>query len=145
MSKSTNSVNPFDGDVVGCGNFIVYKLSENDQEFISIALHASSVELRSNQSYGVGKSEALEIKWKKFDGDVSPTLCNDVAGVRPTKTLERAAKSGVLNVRIDKISLEKSKTGAPYKVTLVLKNVVFDGLVVDYLEIQDAQVGWIPG
>lgn len=145
VSKSTNTINPFRGDVAGCGNFIVYKLSEDGNQFISVALHAASIELGASQTFSIGRSEAVEIKWKKFEGDVGATLCNDVVGQRPRRIYDFTATSGTLNVQIDEVELVKVKAGDPYNVNLLLKNVVFDSLVVDYLEIKDAKVGWIPG
>lgn len=145
VSKSTNTVNPFNGKVVGCGNFIVYQLSGDNKEFISIALNAKEVELKANLGFVIGRSEGIEVKWKKFSGDISNVLCNDAVGNRPERVHELTASGGTLNVSIEKDLLEQAKNGDPYKVSLILKNVVFEGLVVDYIEIKDVQVGWIPG
>lgn len=143
VSKQTNAINPFQGEKVGCGNFIVYKLSEDKTQFISISLNASEIEFED--SFAKVDPQLIEIRWKKYDGDISPSLCNDLMMEKPELLNDQVSKSGNIEIRVNDSEKKKKDNNEPYKVTVTLENVVFQGLVIDYLQIQNVVVGWLPG
>ncbi|MEQ9405549.1 MAG: hypothetical protein RIM99_18315 [Cyclobacteriaceae bacterium] len=146
VSQKTNAINPFSGDQVGCGNFIVYKLSEDGTQYISVALNAGSIELERSQTYNIQNSnDLLEVTWRQFEGDVSSSLCNDLRTKRPEESINLVSGSGTVNVRLSEEELEKARKGEAYKATLTLRKIVFEGLTVDYLQIENITVGWLPG
>src|SRR5690606_35689781 len=109
VTKSTQSMHQFTGGEVGCGNFIVYKLTESNDEYVSIALNASELEFEEFQAYAIGKTEIMEVKHKKFDGPINQALCNDVMGKRPAEILEETATSGVVEILVSEVEREKAK------------------------------------
>ena len=145
VNKGTKSIHPYNGDSLGCGNFIVYKLSKDKTEYVSIALNASKIAFENIQAYGVGKAEILEVKRKKYEGDISPSLCNDIMTDPPKVQLEETATSGIVEILLAENEIEKAKKNDGYRATIVLKNVVFTTMTVDYLRIENVYVGWLPG
>ncbi|MEM7297770.1 MAG: hypothetical protein AAF391_05835 [Bacteroidota bacterium] len=145
VTKSTNSLHSYTGDAIGCGNFIVYKLSEDKKEYLSIAFNASTIEWEDVQAYAVDKTDILEIKRKKYDGPIDAVLCNDVMAEKPSELLEEIAIDGSVEIYLSELEREKAKRKEGYKVTLVLRKVVFDGVAVDYLKFENVYVGWLPG
>lgn len=145
-TKTTKSINPFfKGEQVGCGSFIVYKLSEDKTQLISIAMNMQDMEIKSSQSYRLNSAETIEIKWKVYESDISATLCNDVMIEKPRKIKEMGTKSGTVELIIDEIEANKMKRKMPYIVTIVLKRVEFDEGFIHYLKIENVNVGWLPG
>ncbi|MEP1032996.1 hypothetical protein [Ekhidna sp.] len=146
VSKSTKTMHPFSGDSVGCGNFIVYKLTEDNKEFVSIIVDVSSIELEARQSYGIGKSEIIKVTRKKYEGAINETLCNDVMiAKKPKELLEEVATDGVVDLIVSEVEQEKANNNEPYKATIILKNVVFESISIDYLRLDNINVGWLPG
>lgn len=138
-------MHPFNGESTGCGNFIVYKLSDDSKEYVSIVLNISSIDLQKMQAYSVGKADVVTVKRKKYNGSIAESLCNDVAATKPTELLEEVAVDGIVEVYVDALEKEKAERNEPYKVTIVLKKVVFKTLTIDYLRIENVNVGWLPG
>lgn len=145
VNKGTQSLHSFTGDSVGCGNFIVYKLSDDNKEYLSIAFNASTVEWEEVQAYVVGKTDILEVKRKKFDGPINTIICNDVMSEKPTELLEEVATEGTVEIYISELEKEKAERKEGYRINLILKKVVFDGVAVDYLKLENVYVGWLPG
>lgn len=145
VNKSTKSINPYSGGAVGCGNFIVYKLSEDKASYLSVRLDVGAIELVEFQAYVIGKADVVQVLRKKFAGAIDASLCNDVMPDKPEKLIEEEATAGILEVRVDKEELEKAKIKEGYRVRLTLKKMVFENQTVDYLVIDDVYVGWLPG
>ncbi|WP_420315705.1 hypothetical protein [Ekhidna sp.] len=145
VSKPTKTLHPYTGQQLGCGNFIAYKLSEDNNEYISISFNASNVELGAKQSYGIGKASIVEVKRKKYEGRIDQSLCNDVMMDKPDIIIEELATGGIVEILIRDEEIEKSKNNEPYNVTIILRDVTFEGSVVDYLRIEKINVGWLPG
>ena len=146
VNKQTTSSNPFEGDQVGCGDFIIYKLSSDNKSYLSVAFNVKSVELTTRQVYAIGKADVIEVAYKKYDSDISPMLCNDVMPTKPTKpVLDQVATSGTVEVLISDIDIEKAKRKEPYAVTLILKDVQIGEETIDYIRIDKTTVGWLPG
>ncbi len=145
VTKSTKSSHPFTGDSVGCGNFIVYKLSEDNTEYVSVAVNIRSIDLEGQQAYAIGKADVVEVKRQKFAGKVNASLCNDVMIDMPKEELEEIATSGIVELKLNNAELKKAKNKEPYKATVVLKNVVFSSITIDYLYLENIYVGWLPG
>lgn len=145
VNKSTKSMHPYEGDVVGCGDFIVYKLTEDNEEYISIVVDLSSIVLEERQAYAIGKADVVNVTRKKFNGPIHAALCNDVMGERPEEVLTESADGGIVELIVGKLQQEKKEKGEPYTITLVLKNVTFETATVDYLRLDDVNVGWLPG
>ncbi|MEQ9466633.1 MAG: hypothetical protein RLN88_04425 [Ekhidna sp.] len=145
VTKSTQSMHPFDGGSVGCGNFIVYKLSGDNQEYVSVVLDVTSIELQKMQAYSVDKAEVVKVKRKKYDGPINASLCNDVMMQKPNELLEEVAIDGIVEVYVDLLEKEKAEKKEPYKVTIVLKKIVFETMTIDYLRLENINVGWLPG
>ncbi|WP_436516852.1 hypothetical protein [Ekhidna sp. To15] len=146
VSKSTKTMHPFSGESVGCGNFIIYKLAEDNKEYVSVVVDVSTIELEPRQSYGIGKSEVVKVTRKKYDSEISTTLCNDVMpNKRPKELLEELASDGTVELVISPIELEKAKKDEPYKATVILRKVVFETVSIDYLRLENINVGWLPG
>ncbi len=145
VSKTTSPLHPFRGGQLGCGNFVVYKLTEDEKAYISVSYVASAYQFKETQSFEISVGGGVKVRWKKFEESIRSSLCNDVRTVNLRPTLDQTAESGSVEVRIDQNSLSMAEDDKPYEVTLVLKNIVFDGLVVDYLQIENVTVGWMPG
>lgn len=146
VSKSTKTIHPFSGDSIGCGNFIVYKLSEDNTEFVSVIVDISSIELEPRQAYGIGKTEVVKVERKKYSSAINSSLCNDVVMVKKPKViLEELASEGTVELIVSEIERKKAKKNEPYKATVVLKNVVFGTVSIDYLRLENINVGWLPG
>ena len=145
VSKSTTSMHPYNGGSVGCGNFIAYQLTEDNKEYVSVVLDVTSIELSRMQVYAIGKADVVRVKRKKFDGPINSSLCNDVMMPKPKELLEEAALEGIVEVYVDIEEKEKAERKEPYKVTIVLKKVVFETMTIDYLRLENINVGWLPG
>lgn len=146
VRQTISTINPFsNGDQVGCGNFIIYKLSQDGKEYVSVALNATGLELAEIQTFYIGRDDLLEVKWKKFESDVRKMLCNDVLGRRPETISDWLAQSGSVTLKLSGQDLEKSKRREAFNVSLILKKVAFEGTSVDYLSIENVTIGWIPG
>lgn len=145
VTKNAKTINPYEGDAIGCGNFIVYKLTPSNDEYISISFNASEVELVGSQSYGIGKTDILKVERKKFAGPMNQLLCNDVMEGRPKKIFDEVATSGTVDINLNEVALEQAKDNKGYKVTVILRNVEFEGLTLDYLKLENVYVGWLPG
>lgn len=143
VSKQTGAINPFQGERVGCGNFIVYKLSEDGSQYISISVNANEVEFKD--SYALVEAESIEVRWRKFDGNISSFICSDISGDKPGLQINQIAKSGSISIKVSDEELKKKEKEEAYKVTLILKDIIFDGLTIDYLHLENIQVGWLPG
>lgn len=146
VTKSTKTLHPFSGDSIGCGNFIAYKLSEDNNEYVSVIVDVSSIELEDRQSYGIGKTEIVKVTRKKYEGAISASLCNDVMMAdKPKELLEEVATEGIIELIVGEGEQEKAKKNEPYKATIILKNVVFESMTIDYLRLDNVNVGWLPG
>lgn len=145
VNKSTNSMHPYKGDEIACGNFVIYKLTENNSEYISIRVDANAIELENIQAYGIGKSDVVNVERRKFEGEVQASLCNDVMMDKPRQLLKEVAISGIVELRVTQQELEKAEAKDGYRVTVILKNVIFETQTIDYLQIDSAYVGWLPG
>ena len=135
----------FTGHSIGCGDFIVYKLSEDNREYVSIAFNAKKAELRDFQAYGVGKTDILEVRRRKYREPISPAICNDVMVDKPELILEESPKEGVIEILVSEEERKKAMENKGYKVTIVLKKVLFEDSAIDYLRIENVFVGWLPG
>lgn len=145
VSKKTNTTHSFVGDQVGCGNFMVYKLSEDNREYLSISFKADQVEYKNKQSFGVDKADFLEVRWKKFGGEIHQSLCNDVIGRHPSTISDEVALSGLVDISLSEGQVENANNESPYIVTIVLRNIEFESSSIDYLRIENVNVGWLPG
>ncbi len=143
VSKQTSSLNLFQGESAGCGNFIVYKLSTDGIQYISVSVNANEIEFED--SYAQVDAQDIEVRWKKFSGDISASICNDVIVDRPELLINQVAKTGSITITVIDSEQEKKENDQPYKVTVVLKNIVFENLTVDYLQLENVVVGWLPG
>lgn len=145
VTKPTKVTHPYTGKQLGCGDFIVYKLTDNGNELVSVSLTIDKISLQTSQVYGIGKTDVLEVKRKKYSGAIDASLCNDVMTEKPIKEVDEIASSGIVEVLLSTAEIEKAKRNEPYLVTVTLKNVVFEGLEIDYLKIENVNVGWLPG
>ena len=137
VTKNTKSIHPYTGASVGCGNFIIYKLGEDNKEYVSVVVDISSIELESTQTYGIGKTEVVKVTRKKFDSSIDATLCNDVMpATRPVELLEEVASEGIVEVIVVEAELEKAEKREAYRATVILKNVVFETQAIDYLRLE---------
>lgn len=144
VNKASTTSHPFVGGQVGCGNFTIYKLSEDNTELISISLKANGLDLRESQAYSVEKS-AIEVKRKKYANAIDASLCNDIMSEMPKLVSELIATDGLVEVRVTKENLEKYNANDAYRVTLIIKDLVFPDSKIDYLQIENVVVGWMPG
>lgn len=135
------SVNRFTGTQAGCGHMIVYKLTENNTEYISMALNTKGLKLTNSQTYWIGKEDFLEVKWKVFNRDIQNSICNEGLDRRPRPSINLAATSGIVKIQVSDEDLIKSRRKESYIVTVELRNIVFEGLTVDYLRLENVQVG----
>ena len=145
MNKKTKSLHSFDGDAIGCGDFIVYKLSRDTKEYISIAFNAKEVDLQAFQAYGVGMTDIMEVKRRKYKESIGASICNDVMVNKPDLLLEESPKQGVIEILVSDGEREKAKNNQGYYVTVVLKKLLFQDAAIDYLRIENVYVGWLPG
>ncbi|MEM6643049.1 MAG: hypothetical protein AAF616_08730 [Bacteroidota bacterium] len=145
ITKKTARTHSYEGDAIGCGNFIVYKLSEDNREYLSIALNAKNIEFTDFQAFGVGKTDVMEVKRRVYDESISASLCNDVMFEKPELLKEESPSQGIIELIVSQEEREKAQNGQGYRVTLVLKKVLFEEVLVDYLRIEDVFVGWLPG
>lgn len=145
VTQNTRSMHPYEGDSIGCGDFIIYKLTDDNSEYVSVIIDMSAIELENMQAYVIGKAEVVKVSRKKFTGPINASLCNDVMSQKPDELLEEIASDGIVELHVsDGQQLEKKK-GNPYTVTVILKKVVFPGMTIDYLRLENVNVGWLPG
>ncbi len=145
VTKSTKSVHPYSGGSVGCGNFIVYKLTEDNTEYVSVVLDVNLIELETSQAYAIGKADVVKVTRKKYKGTIDTSLCNDVMVDKPEEVLEEVATGGIVEVRVAEAEISKAEKKESYQATIILKKVVFEGMVIDYLRLENVTVGWLPG
>ncbi|MEQ8904346.1 hypothetical protein [Ekhidna sp.] len=145
VTKSTKTMHPYSGDNIGCGDFIIYKLANNNKEYVSVIIDMSAIEVENLQAYAIGKADVVIVTRRKFDGPINSSLCNDVMSDKPEELLEEIATDGVVELLVNEAQQEEKKKGNPYKVTVVLKKVVFEGMTIDYLRMENVNVGWLPG
>lgn len=145
VNKSTKTMHPYSGGSVGCGNFIVYKLTEDNTEFVSVVLDVNSIELEPSQAYAIGKADVVKVTRKKYAGAIGATLCNDVMVEKPRELLEEIAREGIVEIRVSEDERKKAEKKEAYKATVILKNVVFETMTIDYLRLENINVGWLPG
>ena len=145
VNKNTSTMHPFTGHEIGCGNFIVFKLSEDNTEYVSVAFNASEVEWEDFQGYSLEKAQIAKVERKKYRSPIHTTLCNDVMTDRPEQLLSDVAISGTLEILANDIEREKAKEDQGYRVTIILKDVFFENSSIDYLRIDNVYVGWLPG
>ena len=146
VTKNTKTIHPFSGDAIGCGNFIAYKLTDDNSEYVSVKVDVPTIELQKKQMYGVGIADAITIVRKKYDGPINAALCNDlIPSTFPKELVNETATEGLLELILSESEIEKAKNKEPYKATLILKNVVFETVTIDYLRLEDISVGWFPG
>lgn len=145
VTKSTKNIHPFSGNSVGCGNFIIYKLSEDNNEYVSVVVDVSSIELKETQIYSVGRAAVVNVTRKKYASSIDASLCNDVLMDKPRELLKEIAMEGTVEVIVTDYQLEKAEKKEPYEVTVILKKVVFETMSIDYLRIENINVGWLPG
>jgi len=130
---------------MGCGDFIVYKLTNDNKEYISVAFNAKNVELQDFQAYGIGLTDIMEVKRRKYKEPISASLCNDVMLDKPELIYEESPTQGTVEILVSSEEREKAKKNQGYRVTIVFKKVLFESSVIDYLRIEDVFVGWLPG
>ena len=145
VTKGTKSLHSFDGDSLGCGDFIVYKLTKDNKEYISVAFSAKNVELREFQAYGIGKTDIMQVKRRKYKEPIIASLCNDVMEQKPELLVEESPIQGTVEIIVSAEEREKAKKNQEYRVTVVFKKVIFEDSAIDYLRIEDVYVGWLPG
>ena len=145
VTKPTQLMHPYSGNAIGCGNFIIYQLTEDNQEYVSIKVDINSIAVQSMQSYALGKAQVVSVTRKKFDGMINQALCNDVMVDKPRKLLEEEAQDGILEVFLTESEIEKASNREPFIVTVVIKKVSFETMSIDYLRIENVNVGWLPG
>lgn len=146
VTKNTKTLHPFSGDSIGCGNFTVFKLTEDNMEYVAVTVDIPSIELISKQAYGIGKTDLVKVVRKKYDGAINETLCNDIMPASfPKEMLMETAEEGLVEVIVTKADQEKAANNQPYKATVVLRNVVFETVSIDYLRFENINVGWLPG
>lgn len=145
VNKTMQESHRFTGKTVGCGNFTVYRLTEDNQSYISVNLKVAQLELNEKQVYAIGKADVVDVRHKAFSGPINNAICNDVMGDRPDQQTNEMAKSGQVEVLFSKEELTKARNNEPYRVTVVLKDVVFGGVTISYLRYENTYVGWLPG
>ncbi len=145
VNKSTKTMHPYSGNSAGCGNFIVYKLTDDETEFVSIKVDISKIDLEKSQVYAIGKAEVVSINRKKYGASIGSSICNDVMIDPPKLLLEETANDGLVELTLTEENLVKAKNNQPYRVTVILKNVIFKSIAVDYLQFDNVYVGWLPG
>lgn len=146
VTTKTNSLkHPFDGDQLGCGSFIAFKLSADKRQVVSVAVNMTGIDVEPSQNFRIGDTDVVEVKWKVYDGDIGPSLCNDLIGQQPDLLEERIADGGLLEILVGEEEIKKQQRREPYKVTLVIRRATFDELRIDYLKVEALLVGWLPG
>ena len=145
VNKKTQAFHAYRGDAVGCGNFIVYQLTDDNTEYVSVAFNAAEVEFNDFQAYGVGKTDVMQVRRLKYKGPIIASLCNDVMFEKPELLIEEAPTQGTIEILISAEERAKAKKNQGYRVTVVFKKVVFEDSSIDYLRIEDVYVGWLPG
>ena len=143
--KGTTSLHPFDGDGLGCRDFVVYRLTKDNTEYISIAFSAKSIEMREFQAYGIGKTDIMQVKRRKYKEPIIASLCSDFMTGKPELLQEEAPSQGTVEIIVSSEEREKAKKNQEYRITVVLKKVIFEDSAIDYLRIEDVLVGWLPG
>ena len=66
-------------------------------------------------------------------------------GERPEELLTEVAEGGIVELHVNETQRQKKEKGEPYTVTVVLKKVVFETMSIDYLRLEDVNLGWLPG
>ena len=145
VNTGTKTIHPYSGGSTACGNFVVYKLTEDETEFVSLKVDMSSIDLVKTQTYGIGKAEVVSVFRKKYASSVSASLCNDVMIDKPELLLEEAASNGLVELSLTAENLKKAKNKQPYHVTVIFKDVIFESMVIDYLQLDNVIVGFLPG
>ena len=145
VNKGTSTIHPYSGNSVACGNFVVYKLTEDETGFVSLIVNASSINFEKTQIYAIEKAEAVKVDRKKYEGSIGSSICNDVLVDLPKVLLEESAREGLVEITLNDENLEKARNKQPYRVTITLKNVIFESMAIDYLLFENVYVGWLPG
>ena len=141
----TKEIHPYIGDSVGCGSFIIYKLSADDTEYLSVIIDATFIEWENKQTYSIAKANVVYVSRKKYEKSIAASLCNDVMVEKPKLLLTEDATEGISELIISDENIEKAKKNQAYQVSVVLKNISFETLFLDYLYLEKITVGWLPG
>lgn len=145
VSKTTSEPSIFQGDTIGCGHFSIYQFSEDGKMYVSVRVHQGFT-FQESQAFDLSAQDQLTVRWNVFDSDVRNSLCNDVMPNKKERPLNhQLAKSGNVKILMSQENLDKKADNQPYKVTVRLSDIVFEGLTINELQMDNVLVGWIPG
>lgn len=145
-NSDVNGLN-FSNEGSGCANFIVY--TQEDDFSLTIVGDTDSLGLSTDTRIFTLPSEDLDISINEFDGPIGNFYCDDVAGDEGTIVNQYLAVSGSAEISISQDTLPASSSSRLYEINILLKDVEFeidDELkLIEEMEFNNVQVGWLPG
>lgn len=152
-SNTSNQTNTkdyqFTGEVHGCGNFIVFRTTQDNTKAIKLRVNKESLKLSDNpQTFEIEKNNSLEVYIEDFGKDDYKNrvgYCFDRIAVGRSEPIRFPAIKGKVT-----IYTSEDSDGYFYNVTVLLENITFQTsdktlLKVEKVEMKDAKVGWLPG
>ena len=139
------SSHPYSGSTIGCGSFTVYKLTQMNKGFLSVRYTGDYESLSQESSIDLSKTQLFTVQNKFYDGSIKELLCNDVLINPPIELSNEEAIAGELSISMTKEDFQSMKSGRPYEISVRLKNIQFESGVIEYIELENVLVGWLPG
>jgi len=150
ISKQTNPKDyQFDSEVHGCGDFTVFKTTQDNTKAINVRVNKEDLKLTNNpQTFQIEKNNSLEVYIEDFGIDDYKNrigYCFDAVIADKSEPIRFPAVNGKAT-----IYTSKSSDGHFYNATVVLENITFQisdnkFFNVEKVEMKDVRVGWLPG
>lgn len=141
----------FEGNIVGCSDFFISKLLNNDNQNIALTISGigrENLNLTSSSTTFNIPLEDIQITISEWDIDMSDYYCNDAVEIEPQLLNNWEAVDGNITISVDNITPNGIMT--LYDITIYLDNIIFqddDGNLkkITTLTFSNVNVGWLPG
>ncbi|UXX80922.1 hypothetical protein N7E81_07395 [Reichenbachiella carrageenanivorans] len=134
------------GSVISCSHLVIYQLSEDNKSYIQVYIDTKKVTLESTNHWDLSQeTDGVIVRLRKFDQDISTTLCNDVIRRIKTNQEEFVATAGVLQLTLTDGQWQEYQAGGRYKADITAQGLDFNQTNTYQVLINQASVGWLPG
>jgi hypothetical protein len=140
----------FNGTAKGCGNFVVYRDTEDRTKVVEVHAGTKALNLKTTpQTYDIGTTPTLQVAIHDYGNDKHSLLeyCSDSIREDALRPQFIYATAGKVTIHISKKKVEYGHFPA-YAITVTLENVTFpvtNGISyhIEKAEIKDVMVGWL--
>jgi hypothetical protein len=140
----------FNGGVRGCGDFVVYRFTQDDTKAIGVRVDKLGLRITEKpQIFEIGKIDGIQVFIDDFGKETYEwrgSYCYDAVKPHEGQTERFEAIGGGARIYVS-----KSSESPFYEVTVHLENVSFTNesgsirFLIPNIEIKNVLVGWLPG